>query len=283
MVDTFLNGEFYRSSEARVSIEDRGFLFGDGVYEVIRFYNGHFFELGKHLARLERSAQKTFISLPYSLKQIEAICQDLLEKSKIKNGKLYFQVTRGAAPRTHEFPEKVEPTILMQISEVNESEIKEKKKGVSALTLPDERWNHCDIKSLNLLPNVLAKQKARSQGYYEAIFVYEKDIMEGSSSNVFAFKNDKLITAPECNRILSGVTRSVVIDLASEDGIPVEERFLAHDELNQVSELFITSTVDEITPLIRIDGHTLNGISAGKVTRHVQNLFEEKLSKLGVT
>ena len=283
MVDTFLNGAFYRSSEARISIEDRGFLFGDGIYEVIRFYNGHFFEIDKHLARLERSAQKTFISLPYSFQQIEKVCQELLEKSAVKNGKLYMQVTRGAAPRTHEFPEKIEPTILMQISKVNETEINEKKKGVSAITLPDERWNHCDIKSLNLLPNVLAKQKARSQGYYEAVFVYRQEIMEGSSSNVFAVQDDKLITAPECNRILSGVTRSVVIELSREDGIPVEERFLAQDELYRVSELFITSTVDEVTPLLRIDGHTLNGVSAGKVTSHIQRLFEQKLSKLGTT
>lgn len=280
MVDTFLNGEFYRSSEARVSIEDRGFLFGDGIYEVIRLYKGSFFELGQHLSRLERSARKTYLSLPYSLERIEMICHELLEKNGIKNGKLYMQITRGAAPRTHEFPTLVKPTIMMKISGLDEVELKEKKKGVSAITLPDERWNNCDIKSLNLLPNVLAKQKARSQGYHEAIFDYSEKITEGASSNVFAVLDDKLVTAPECNRILSGITRNVVIEMVSEEGIPVEERFVTRDELYQASEMFITSTIDEITPVLSIDGYTLNGAFIGKVTAHIQNLFQQRLSKL---
>ncbi len=278
MVDTFLNGEFYWSSEARVSIEDRGFLFGDGIYEVIRLYKGSFFEPGQHLSRLEQSARKTYLSLPYSLEKIEMICHELLEKSAIKNGKLYMQITRGAAPRTHEFPTLVKPTIMMKISELDEVELKEKKKGVSAIILPDERWNRCHIKSVNLLPNVLAKQKARSEGFYEAIFVHSGKITEGASSNVFAVLDGKLVTAPASNRILAGITRSVVIELAATAGIEVEERFLARDELSRVSELFITSTVDEIIPVLSIDEHTLNGATIGRITGYLQELFQKKLA-----
>ncbi len=278
MSDTFLNGEFYRSAEAAVSVDDRGFLFGDGVYEVIRFYNENFFELRPHLSRLERSAQKISLLLPYSLHKIEKICHELLGKSQIKNGKLYMQITRGAAPRTHQFPAQAEPTIMMKVSAVNEDELKEKQKGVTAITLPDDRWNHCDIKSINLLPNVLAKQKARSEGFYEAIFVHSGKITEGASSNVFAVLDGKLVTAPASNRILAGITRSVVIELAAAAGIEVEERFLSRDELSRVSELFITSTVDEIIPVLSIDEHTLNGATIGRVTGYLQELFQKKLS-----
>ena len=279
MLDTFLNGEYYKSGEARVSIEDRGFLFGDGIYEVVRIYNGHYFELGQHLARLERSARKTFLTLPYELSRIETICRELLEKSGIANGKLYMQITRGSAPRTHEFPLEAAPTILLKVSEVNENQLRKNKKGVAVITLPDDRWNHCDIKSLNLLPNVLAKQQARSQGYYEAIFVYGQEITEGASSNVFVVVDHKLITAPESNRILLGITRNVVIELAAEAGIPVEERFVTLEELSKASELFITSTVDEITPVLSVDGQTFNGAVAGEITGRVQTLFQQKLSR----
>ncbi len=278
MLDTFLNGEYYKSGEARVSIEDRGFLFGDGIYEVVRIYNGHYFELGQHLARLERSARKTFLTLPYDPGRIEAICHELLLKSGIANGKLYMQITRGSAPRTHEFPLEAAPTILLKVSEVNENQLRKNKKGVTVLTLPDERWNHCDIKSLNLLPNVLAKQQARSQGYYEAIFVYGQQITEGASSNVFIVLDHQLITAPESNRILLGITRNVVLELAVEAGIPVEERFVTLEELPKASELFITSTVDEITPVLSVDGWTLNGAVPGEITGRIQTLFQQKLS-----
>ncbi len=281
MVDTFLNGDYYNGAEARVSIEDRGFLFGDGIYEVIRFYHGSFFELGQHLSRLARSARKTYLDLPNSLEQIDSICHELLKKSGIKEGKLYLQVTRGAAPRTHEFPVQSEPTIMMKISKVDEEEQKKKKKGVSAITVPDDRWSNCDIKSLNLLPNVLAKQKARSQGYYEAIFVFSEKITEGASSNVFAVLDGVLVTAPECNRILSGITRNVVLELASQVGIPWEEKFVSNDDLYRASELFITSTVDEITPILSIDGQTLNGSAVGKVSAKIQNRFQQKVSQLG--
>ena len=276
MLDTFFNGDFCRSSEARVSVDDRGFLFGDGVYEVIRFYHGNFFELGPHLSRLEQSAQKIHLRLPYSLKKIEKVCQELLGKGQIKNGKLYMQITRGAAPRILQFPVQAEPTIMMKVSPVNEDELKEKQKGVTAITLPDERWNQCDIKSINLLPNILAKQKARSQGYYEAIFIYSGKITEGASSNVFAVLNGKLVTAPATNRILKGITRDVTIELASEAGIPVEERFLVQDELYQVSELFITSTTDEIIPILCIDEYTINGASVGRITGYLQGVFRKR-------
>ncbi len=279
MIDTFLNGAYSSGSEARISIEDRGFLFGDGIYEVIRIYNGHFFELERHLLRLEQSARKMFLALPYELAALESICFQLLQKSGIKDGKLYMQVTRGSAPRTHEFPPGAAPTILLHVSSIEAGEIKKRQKGVTALTLPDERWKHCDIKSLNLLPNVLAKQQARSRGCHEAIFVHDRQITEGASSNVFALLQGKLVTPPECSRILSGITRTVVMKLAAGAGISLEERFFTVDELYQASELFITSTVDEITPVLSIDGQTLNGARLGSITGHLQALFQEQLSR----
>lgn len=276
-VNVFLNGVFCEKDSARISIEDRGFLFGDGIYEVIRFYDGVYFQLEKHLDRLAKSAQKIYLQLPYSRKEIADICYALLNKSGLKNGKLYIQFTRGSAARTHEFPRGASPTVLMQVSELNENSSL-KKKGVNAITYPDERWGRCDIKSVNLLPNVLAKEAARSRGYYEAIFVHPLGITEGASSNVFAVINGKLVTAPEGKRILSGITRDIVLSLAGEAGIPLEFRYLSKDEAYNASELFITSTTEEITPVVSLDDKLIGDGRAGKLTRHMQGLFQKVIN-----
>jgi len=273
--NVFLNGKYCESHEAMVSVDDRGFLFGDGVYEVIRCYRGALFKLQEHLSRFARSAARIDLVLPYSAEEIAAICKTLLARSGVKNGMLYMQVTRGSAPRTHEFPSVVTPTIMMKVREIDEQFFREKKKGVSVLTVPDERWEHCDIKSLNLLPNVLAKQKARSQGFHEAVFIHEPGVTECASSNIFIVTGGTVVTAPEGNRILSGITREVVLKLAGEAGIPCELRYPQKNELYKAEEVFFSNTMEEIIPVLAVDGNVINQGKPGNITLRLQEMFKK--------
>jgi len=275
--NVFLNGEYYRGEDAKISIDDRGFLFGDGVYEVIRCYEGKFFKLDEHLARLEKSAGKIFITIPYSRDEIRDICLKLLAKSGVKTGKMYMQVTRGIAPRIHEFPEGIIPTVMMKADGFDEAGIAFSKKGIGVMTFPDERWAHCDIKSLNLLYNVISKQKARSNGAYEAVFVHEVGVTECASSNIFAVMGGKLVTAPEGSRILSGITRDTVLKLAEEAGIPCELRYPQKDELFKADEVFISNTAQEVSPVLTIDGKTVANGKPGEITLKLQKMFEDEI------
>ena len=190
----YLNGEFLSLEEAVVSIEDRGFQFGDGVYEVIRAYNGILFRLEEHLSRLERSARE--ISLFFSTKQKDwkSLIREGLERSTYANCKVYIQVTRGVAPRDHLFPEASHPTIIVTFCEMTDLPGGYFQQGVSVITRPDLRWARCSIKSLNLLPNVLAKQEANEVGSFEAILIKDGTVTEGTSSNVVLVKGGKLVT-----------------------------------------------------------------------------------------
>ena len=269
----FLNGRYCAPEEAFISVDDRGFLFGDGIYEVIRFYDGKLFKLHEHLVRMERSAAKIMLNLPYGAPEITAICRQLLAESGVQNGLIYMQVTRGAAPRAHQFPTKVEPTFLARVSEVDEEKVLEHRHGVKAIFAPDERWGHCDIKSVNLLPNVLAREEAHRQGAYEAVFVHPLGITECGSSNVFAVIDNKLVTAPLGDRILSGVMRQTVLDLAENAGLGIELRYPQQDEFTGAAEIFITNSVDEIAPVLALDEKKVGDGQPGKITL----LLREKL------
>jgi len=262
----FLNGRFVPWTEATVSIDDRGFQFGDGAYEVIRTYNGKPFELDAHLGRFDRSLQALSLPQPYSRAQWIRWIHEAIDRAQYRNAKVYIQITRGVAPRDHAFPAKSDPTVVMTVRELHPLAPELRRNGVAAVTCEDLRWGRCDIKSINLLPNVLAREEARKAGVFEAVLIKDGLVTEGSVSNIMAVRAGVIVTAPEGPRILSGVTRSVVLGLARKEGILVEERFLSRDALYAADEVFLTGTTVEVLGVVRIDGRPIGSGRPGPIT-----------------
>lgn len=269
----FVNGRFLPLAGASVSIEDRGFQFGDGVYEVIRTYGGRPFMLHAHLARLNRSAEAIGLRQPYSLERWSGYMEEGLRLAAFTESKIYVQITRGVAPRDHVYAPQLEPTVVMTIRELHPLSPAVQTAGVDAMTLDDVRWGRCDIKSLNLLPNVLARQQAKEAGVFEAILVKNGEVTEGSVSNVIIVDNRTLMTAPEGPRILSGVTREVVLRLARQEGLEVHEQYPSRENLFGASEVFLTGTTVEVLPVVRIDGKPIGSGEPGPVTRQLGKRF----------
>lgn len=270
--EVYLNGAFVPYEAARVPVEDRGLLFGDGVYEVIKIYRGRPFRLGDHLARLERSARELLLDLPAV--DWQAVVDRLAAGLGGMDGTVYLQVTRGSAPRTHHFPPAgTAPTVFALARPLEGGRAQLHETGAAAVTHPDERWGRCDIKSVNLLPNVLAKERAVRAGAYEAILVRDGVALEGSSSNFFAVLDGAVVTHPEGPRILSGVTRSVVLGLARDLGYRVVERPIPVAELVRATELFVTSTTSEVMPIVTLDGRPVGDGRPGPVARSLLQAF----------
>ena len=263
----FINGRFLPWQDATVSIDDRGFQFGDGVYEVVRTYGGVPFELEAHLDRLDRSAKELQILQPYSHAQWAQWITEGLGQAGYREAKVYVQITRGAAPRDHAFPLDIPPTVVMTIRELRPLGSEVRQAGAVACTCEDLRWGRCDIKSLNLLGNVLAREEARKAGVFEAILVKDGLVTEGSLSNVMAVQSGTIVTAPEGPRILSGVTRTVVLGLAKKVRIPIEERFLPVEALYKADEVFLTGTTIEVLGVVRVDGKTIGSGQPGPITK----------------
>ena len=269
-----VNGRFGPLAEAVVSIEDRGFQFGDGAYEVIRTYGGKPFALDEHFSRLERSAQALHLSLGHTKDQWIALVQEGLRLSRFPETKIYLQVTRGQAPRDHPFPVSITPTTVLTFRELHPLDASIRKAGVRAITLDDIRWGRCDIKSVNLLANVLARQRAKEAGAFEAILVRDDLVTEGSVSNVMVVRNGVLETAPEGHRILSGVTRAIVLDLARKEGLPVVEKFVGRKDLLAASEVFLTGTTVEVLPVVHIDGQAIGAGVPGRLSQLLSRRWE---------
>ncbi|MBL8054596.1 MAG: D-amino-acid transaminase [Nitrospira sp.] len=263
----FINGRFLPWQDATVSIDDRGFQFGDAVYEVIRTYRGSPFEMSAHLDRLDRSATQLSISQPYTRRQWTQWIHQGLSLAGYQDAKIYIQVTRGVAPREHGFPSESRPTVVMTIRAIHPLSVEMRHTGVTACTCEDLRWGRCDIKSVNLLANVLAREEARKEGVFEAILVRDGLVMEGAVSNVMAVQGGVLVTAPESPRILSGVTRTVVLQLARREEVVVEERFMSIDSLYQADEVFLTGTTLEVLGVVQIDGKSIGNGRPGPVTQ----------------
>lgn len=274
------NDKLVKRSEVSVDIEDRGYQFGDGVYEVIRVYNGHPFALEQHLARLQRSAQKIRMELPYTIDRLQVLLLQLIETNELKEGTLYLQVTRGKAPRSHPFPAEATPLMIAYTQTVPRP-FNYFETGIHAITTEDIRWLRCDIKSLNLLGAVLAKQEALDQGCQEAILIRDGIVTEGSATNVFAVKEGILYTHPANHLILAGITRLIVIDLAREAQIQVMEKPFSQQELYQADELFVTGTTMEISPVTHVDQQPIGGATPGPVTRILQQAFEQQIATKG--
>ena len=267
----YLNGQFLPLEEANVSIEDRGFQFGDGVYEVIRGYGGALFRLEDHLSRLERSAQAISISVPFSQIEWEALIREGVKRSGYGECKVYIQLTRGMAPREHRFPCSASPTVVMTFREIPEMDASVQQRGVHAVTLPDLRWGLCSIKSLNLLPNVLARQEANEAGAFEAILVKNGFVTEGTSSNVCLVMDGTIVTPSLNDHLLAGVTRAVVLELARQRGLPVEERNVREEELLQADELFLIGTTIDVVPVSRLNDERVGDGMPGKVTQAMRD------------
>jgi D-alanine transaminase len=263
----FVNGRFLPLKDATVSVDDRGFQFGDAVYEVIRTYRGVPFELAAHLQRLDRSAAALSLPQPYSRGEWTQWIQRGLSQAGYQEAKVYIQITRGVAPRDHVFPSAATPTVVMTIQEFHPLALRVRQEGVTAATCEDLRWGRCDIKSVNLLANVLAREEAKKAGVFEAILVKDGVVTEGSVSNVMAVQSGTIVTAPEGPRILSGVTRTVILSLAKQEGMPVEERFLSVDSLYTSDEVFLTGTTLEVLGVVRIDGKSIGSGQPGPVTK----------------
>ena len=273
----FINGCFLPWQEATISIDDRGFQFGDGVYEVIRTYKGQPFQLDAHLERLSRSLREIKLAPPYPPSVWTKWIQEGLEKADYSDAKIYIQITRGVAPRDHAFPSNSQSTAVMTIRELHPLSPDHKRTGVTAQTCDDARWGRCDIKSVNLLANVLARESAKQAGMFEAILVRDGMVTEGSVSNVVAVQGGAIVTAPEGPRILSGVTRSVVLGLARKAGMRVDEQFIPVEALYAADEVFLTGTTVEILGVVQIDGRRIATGRPGPVTKTLCLAWEAML------
>lgn len=270
----YVNGQFSPLEQATISIEDRGFQFGDGVYEVVRTYGGTPFRLHDHLLRLQSSAQAVSIPLPLSATEWESLIREGLQRSQYAECLVYIQLTRGMAPRAHLFPSPSKPTVVMTFREIAETDGIFFQEGIPAVTLPDLRWGRCSVKSLNLLANVLAKQEACDAGAREAILVKDGLVTEGCSSNVCLVRDGTIVTPALSDQLLAGVTRAVVLDLARKAGIIVEEREVPQEELSQIEELFLIGTTIEVLPVSTLNGVRVGDRIPGPVTQAVSKAFQ---------
>lgn len=273
----FINGAFMPLAEAKVSIEDRGFQFGDGVYEVIRTYKGRPFSIEAHLARLDRSAAALDLTQPYSRAEWSGHILEGVKRAAYPEAKIYLQITRGVAPRDHAYSDEAAPTVVMTVREFHPLDRSVQATGVEAMTTEDIRWGRCDIKSVNLLANVLARQQVKQARVFEAILVNAGLVTEGAVSNVMVVQGGTVVTAPEGPRILSGVTRAIVLDLALSEGVPTQERFVSQSDLYTADEVFLTGTTVEVLAVIRVDGKVIGDGRPGPITQRLAASFASRV------
>lgn len=270
------NGIEMPLNEVQVSVLDRGFLFGDGVYEVLRVYRGQPFLESEHLDRFRRSLEKIAIVC-----QVDHLIERMwatLGRSEVQEGIIYIQVTRGAAPRTHRFPpHDVPPNELIYVEPIEVDHYSEARtSGASAITVPDLRWKRCDIKSINLLANCMAAQQAAERGCLEALLVNDDGtVTEGSHTSVFGVRDGNVLTSPLSPSILPGITRGLVTRLASRCGISLHETSFTSGQIHELDELFLTGTTAEVLPIVRVDGIAINNGTPGPITRRLQQAYRE--------
>lgn len=270
----YWNGEIVDEHDAKISINDRGFVFADGIYEVIRIFGGKPFELERHLDRLDRSAAAVRLHLDPSSEEIGRIAEDLIARNGTDQGQIYIQITRGVAPRNPAIPSGVKPSTLVAVRPAPLPAVEILKNGGSAITVPDDRWARCDVKVTALTANVLARTRAVDAGAYEAIFVRDGYVTDAASCNVFAVFGTTLMTAPCTNYILWGITREVTLELAREDGIDVMEASFRGEQLAEADEIFVTGTLSGIVPIVSLNGAMVGTGRVGPVTRRLMELYE---------
>jgi D-alanine transaminase len=280
MNHVLLNDELLSRDKGIVDIEDRGYQFGDGIYEVFGVYNGKTFLLDEHLRRLVRSADELRLRLPYDMETLKKKLIELYRADAVLNGIVYVQVSRGVAPRDHAFPDASVPCRLIAYTMKKERPLELQASGTGAILSEDIRWLRCDIKSLNLLGNVLAKQKAREQQAFEAILHRDSTVTEGSATNVFIVKDGTVMTHPANNLILNGITRSKVLELCRKNDIPSQEISFSINQLMSADEVFITGTFIDIVPIVQLEGRNISNGVVGKITSGLQTHMNKLIAEL---
>jgi len=270
----YFNGQYVSKENIKISPDDRGFLFADGVYEVIRSYGGRLFRIDDHLSRLSHSLGELRMA-SVSLSHLKTVADQLMHRNNLENedATLYIQITRGVAPRKHPFPDpETSPTVYVSASVLQPSPA-EWETGIAVILVPDLRWGRCDIKSVGLLPNVLASQEAKEQGASEAVFVRDGVITEGSHTSFCAVFDGALVTHPANHHILAGITRSVVLDLCVTLGISVRESPILERTLKGASELMVLGTTSEVVPVVRVDDWVVGDGKPGPITSKLKQAF----------
>ncbi|MFN4281907.1 MAG: D-amino-acid transaminase [Alphaproteobacteria bacterium] len=275
----YVNGQYVEHRRAAVHIDDRGYQFADGVYEVITIAGGRLVDPALHWRRLDRSLDEMRIAAPMSRAALGHVVAEVIRRNGVKDGIVYMQITRGVAPRDHVFPKKAQPSIVVTAKRLKPADPKLVARGVDVVSLPDIRWGRCDIKSLSLLPNVLAKQAAKERGAYEAWLVdADGDVTEGSSTNAWIVSaKGALVTRPAGHEILNGVTRLAVLALARAEKMKIEERVFSLKEARKAKEAFITSSTNFVMPVTRLDG---KAIGSGKPGPFAQKLRAHYLAHM---
>lgn len=271
----YLNGRLVEGDEACIPVTDRGLLFGDSVYEVIPVIGGAPFRVKQHLARLDRSLQAIRLENPHRMEEWLDILELLCSESPNENQSIYLQVTRGSYPtRAHKIPEKIEPTVIAFATPIAERSPNLASDGLKAITLEDIRWGHCDVKATTLLPNVLAQAEAAERGAVDAILVRQGQALEGTASNLFIVLEGLLITPPDSDHLLPGVTRDLVLELARNAGIPHAQASITDEDLKKATEIWLTSSTREIAPVVELDGEPVGDGKPGEHWRYMDQLYQ---------
>jgi D-alanine transaminase len=277
----YLNSRFIPLEEARIPVLDRGFIFGDGVYEVIPAYGRRPFHLAAHLDRLGRSLAAIRLANPYTDAQWTALIGETIARNEPEDQAVYLQVTRGVAPRDHTFPASAQPTVFLMANVLKAIPAEQLERGVAAVSLADNRWLRCDIKSTSLLGNVLLRQAAADAGAAECVLFRDGLLTEGSASNIFAVRSGVLLAPPKSNLILPGITYDVTLELAVKNGIPCEVREVREAEARGADELWLSSSTREVLAITVLDGQPVRDGRVGPVFRRMHALFQSHKRTLG--
>ena len=270
----YLNSEFLPLGQARVSVMDRGFLFGDGVYEVVPAFTENIFRLKEHLLRLQASLSAIGMENPHTDAEWETILLELIGKNPPPGHKsIYIQITRGVGEREHRYSGQLKPTVFAMCWPVTAKNIDQ---GVTAITHADIRWDYCHIKAISLLPSVMLKMRAyQKDGSYEAILLRDGMVTEGAASNVFIVKDDIVLTPVNDNKLLSGITRDLIIELLQKNRIEIKESPITEQTLRSAEEIWITSSVMEIAPVVQLDGKPVGEGKPGEMWRRINNWYQD--------
>ncbi len=275
----YLNGEFIALKEAHVSVLDRGFIFGDGVYEAIPTYAKNPFRLQHHLDRLNNSLHAIQIKNPLSSKQWHQLIEQVIQKNNFEDQSIYLQVTRGVAPRKHTFPQYDNPTVFIMTSPMEKQSLDVMENGIHVITLVDNRWQNCHIKSISLLPNVLLHQQAIDKGAQETILVRDGEATEGSASNLFIVLNNCLITPPKSPLLLPGVTRDLIVEIAHKQEICLKEQAIHEEDLFNAQEIWLTSSTKEILPVTKVNDKIINHGKPGPYWHQLISAYQDYIQE----
>ncbi|WP_172597587.1 D-amino acid aminotransferase [Sulfuriflexus mobilis] len=282
MAIVYLNGEYLPADEARVSVLDRGFVFADGVYEVIPAYGGRLLRLEQHLQRLDNSLAGIRLANPLDRLQWGQVLEEIVKRNSENNGDLsiYLQVTRGAAKRDHVFPDEVKQTVFVMATPMSPVPDEQLENGIAAISHDDIRWRYCHIKSIALLPNTLMRQVAREAGAAEAILYRDDQVTEGAASNVFIVHNGRIITPRKDECLLPGITRDLILEIAADNGLDCEEADISMQMLREADEIWVTSSTKEILPVTHLDGQAVGNGKPGPVWRDMLDRYQQYKDKL---